>query len=74
MLDGEPHYWSGAAPWRAEIFGGDEPWDKDVSAGAAPPGPGAYETPAHLQFGAKPHYAKGPSPGFASGVFRDGAR
>ena len=55
MRDGEPHYWSGAAPWRPEVYGGDEPvepnYDGAGGLNANTPGPGAYATPAFLCIG-----------------------
>lgn len=73
VIDGQAHFWSGAAPWRDEIYGGDEPWDPDYDLGTATPGPGAYDTPACMQMGPSrlPSYARGPSSAFASNVRRD---
>lgn len=71
---GEAHYWSGEAPWRPEIFGGDEPYDREAEAIAAEvtPGPGAYDTASHHAFGSLPAYKRGPTASFASGVGREG--
>jgi hypothetical protein len=72
---GETHSWSGAAPWRAEIFGGDEPYDREAEAIAAAvtPGPGAYDTLRHGGIGSLPLHKRGPTPSFASSVGRDGS-
>ena len=75
MVDGKEFYWSGGAPWRGEVFGGDEPFGID-EAGAellagATPGPGAYNTPSFLQFGGRePAHHRGPNAVFASNVRR----
>ena len=74
VLDGQAHFWSGAAPWRDDIFGGDEPGFPSADTGT--PGPGAYETPAFLTFGGGRGDGRGtdyqPSSGFASNTRRSG--
>jgi len=75
--DGSAHYWSGAAPWRQEVYGGDEPTfreDREGGDGGAP-GPGAYDTPSFLTFGGGVADGRGfdytPSSGFCSNTKRD---
>ena len=68
--DGTPHYWSGGAPWRAEVYGGDEPVGDLEDTGAVTPGPGTYGIPRFLQFGGGTADGRGfdytPSSSFAS--------
>ena len=73
VRQGEAHYWSGAAPWRDEVYGGDEPYERDYEDGVATPGPGAYNTPSFLLFGNQLPFKQGPSSSFTSNVRRDGS-
>lgn len=74
ILEGQAHFWSGAAPWRDDIFGGDEPGFPSADTGT--PGPGTYETPAFLTLGGGRGDGRGvdyqPSSGFASNTRRGG--
>jgi len=71
--------WSADAPWRSEVFGGDDPIDRESAEGQAlrgsgTPGPGAYNTPSFLQFGGGIADGRGfdytPSASFASNTSR----
>ena len=51
--EGKARGGGGRAPWRPEMYGGDEPYfgQTEASADAGTPGPGQYDTPRFMQFG-----------------------